>query len=232
MQMTNDNAAEDIGKHRTPPETSLPPGELLLLREMIHRINDELTSMIGMVSLAAARSTSFRTKLALTAVVERLNDQARLTRVLQMPADNRLIDATEFLRALCQTISRAKLESGGIELVLVEHPIRLTSWQCWRLGMIVSELITNSYRHAFGNGRGTIRVELKKRGAHAECRVSDDGCSSGIVRSGHGHDIVRRLADALDGEIDLHFGQDGAVAVLSFPIGSRMRDGPVIIPIV
>jgi two-component sensor histidine kinase len=231
LQMAIDNASEGTGEHHARAEqgkASLRPGELLLLREMTHRINNELTSMIGMVSVAAARSTSSATKLALVKVIERLNDQARLYRVLQMPAETRFVDATEFLRALCQAISRAKLQTSGIELVLVEHPIRLTSRQCWRLGMIISELITNSYRHAFGDGRGTIRVELKKCGTYAECRVSDDGCSSDIVRSGHGHDIIRQLASTLDGEIDLRFGQDGAVAVLSFPIASRMRDGPVI----
>src|ERR1700748_1030750 len=104
MRFANDRGPEGAGEHRAPADP-LRPGELLLLREMTHRINNELTSMIGMVSLASARSTSSRTKHALGEVIERLNDQARLYRVLQMPDENRLVDATEYLRALCQTIS-------------------------------------------------------------------------------------------------------------------------------
>jgi two-component sensor histidine kinase len=111
--------------------------DLLLLREMTHRIDNKLTSIIGFVSLVAARSTNCGVRLALAEVVEHLHVHARLHSVLQMPTENRLIDATAYLRVLCQAISRARLESSGIELVLVEHPVRLSSLQCWRLGMIV-----------------------------------------------------------------------------------------------
>jgi two-component sensor histidine kinase len=199
--------------------------ELLLLREMTHRINNELTSVIGFISGVAARSTNRGAKLALGEVVEQLHDCARLHRFLQMPTENRLINATTYLRGLCRAVSRAKLQSRRIELVLIEHPIQLSSLQCWRLGMIVSELITNSYRHAFGESGGTIRVELKRCGSHVECRVEDDGACSDSVRAGHGLGIVRQLARMLDGEIYLSFGQDGAAALVSFPVLKQVQHG-------
>jgi two-component sensor histidine kinase len=204
---------------------AVSPAELLLLREMTHRIKNELTSTICYISLLAARSPHRVAKLALAEVIKHLEDHARLYQELQMPAHNRLVNATTYLRALCQTIARAKLEKRRVELVLVEHQIQLHSLQCWRLGMIISELITNSYRHAFGDDGGTICVELKRRGNIAECRVTDDGSSSDIVRSGHGLSIVRQLAGTLGGNIDLQFGQDGAVAVLSFPMPMQTLDG-------
>lgn len=224
MQITS--GLEGTDKYSPPTmgqELGVSPAELLLLREMTHRINNEWTSIIGFVSRVAVHSTNCGVKLALGEVVERMHDHACLHRILRMPVENRLIDATAYLQTLCQAVSRAKLESSGIELVLVEHPIRLSSLQCWRLAMIITELITNSYRHAFGESGGTVRVELKKRGSYAECRVTDDGGASDIVRSGHGLNIVRGLASTLDGEIDLQFGQDGAVAVVSFPILKQVK---------
>jgi two-component sensor histidine kinase len=206
----------------TQSSIAVSPAELLLLREMTHRIKNELTSTICHISLLAARSPHRVAKLALAEVIEHLEDHARLYQELQMPAHNRLVNATTYLRALCQTIARAKLEKRIVELVLIEHQIQLHSLQYWRL---ISELITNSYRHAFGDDGGTICVELKRRGNIAECRVTDDGSSSDIVRSGHGLSIVRQLAGALGGSIDLQFGQDGAVALLSFPMPTRTLDG-------
>jgi two-component sensor histidine kinase len=194
--------------------------EFLLLREITHRINNELTSTISLISLTAARSDNRDVKAALTGVIEHLYDHARIYRALQMPTADRWIDATGYLRELCQSISRAKLQHNGIELLLVEHPIRLSSVQCWRLGMIVSEFITNSCKHAFTEKGGSIRIELKMRGTDAECRVTDDGSSSEIVRSGHGLKIVRQLALALNGDIDLRFGEEGAIAIMSFPIAN------------
>jgi two-component sensor histidine kinase len=228
MQIESENAPEQIPSHSattTGDARRINPSELLLLSEITHRINNELTSMIGFASLVSARSTNCCTKLALTEVIEQLREYARLHRVLLMPTENRLVDATAYLRMLCQAISRAKLKSSKTQLVFVEHPIRLYSLQCWRLGMIVSELITNSHRHAFGESGGTIYVELKRRGSRAECRVADNGGSSDIVRPGHGLQIVHQLADVLDGEFDLRFGENGTVALISFPVLKQVHDG-------
>ena len=67
--------------------------------------------------------------------------------------------------------------------------------QCWRLGMVVSELITNASRHAFGDGGGAIRIELLNHGASVECRVADNGSASTIVRPGRGLKIIQLLAE-------------------------------------
>ncbi|WP_375787005.1 sensor histidine kinase [Bradyrhizobium sp. Pha-3] len=222
MQIASAAGLEEACDHGPTRKSGAEPlAESLLLREMSHRIKNELMSTIGYVSTLAARSTNCGAKLALVEVIEHLYSHARVYEALQMPTESRLINATAYLRTLCRTISRAKLENNQIELVLIEHPLQLSSLQCWRLGMIVSELITNSYRHAFGDEGGTIRVELKRCGHLAECRVTDDGSSSDIVRSGHGLNIVRQLARTLDGEIDLRFGYDGAVALVTFPLPTQ-----------
>lgn len=199
-------------------------GELLLLREMAHRINNELTSTIGIVTCTALRSTNREVKIALSEVIEHLHDHARVYRALQMPTTDRWIDAAAYLRELCQSISRARLRHNGIELVLIENPLQLSSSQCWRLGLIVSELITNASRHAFTGGGGTVRIELKRIASRAECRVTDNGSAPERVRPGQGLGIIRELTSGLHGEIEQRFGPDGAVAIVSFPIAEPIRD--------
>jgi len=228
MQIESESGPQEIRSYsltNTGDTRGANPTELLLLREITHRVNNELMSMIGFASLVATRSTNCSAKTALAEVIKQLHEHARLHRVLQMPSENRLIDGTAYLRTLCQAISHAKLKNSKIELVLVEHPIRLYSLRCWRLGMIVSELITNSHRHAFDESGGTIQVELKRRGCGAECRVTDNGGSSGVVQSGNGLQIVRQLADMLGGEFDFRFDENGAVALVSFPVPEQVHDG-------
>jgi two-component sensor histidine kinase len=200
-------------------------GEFLLLREMAHRINNELTSTIGIIACTAETSNNHEVKGALADVIEHLYDHARVYRALQMPTANRRSDAAAYLRELCQSISRAKLRHKGIELLLVEHPLELSSARCWGLGLIVSELITNASRHAFAGGAGTIRVELRKRGASVECRVTDDGSGPENVLPGQGIGIIRQLARGLNGRINQRFGAKGAVAIVSFPVEETARDG-------
>jgi len=149
------------------PSPRLQPGlglgceTRLLLREFTHRVNNDFTSAISVVSLAAARSRSDEVKAALSAVQDRLLSYASVHRALQMPEHSTLVEAASYLRQLCRAISCSKLECRGIRLVLAVQQLRMDSDACWRLGMIVSELVTNAARHAFGEGGGEIRVELK-----------------------------------------------------------------------
>jgi two-component sensor histidine kinase len=191
--------------------------EQLLVREMAHRINNEFASAISLVSLTAARTNNEEVKRALAGVVDHLHSYARVHRALQMPLKIESVSASEYMRALCQSISQSKLVYRGIELVYEESPVELNSERCWKLGMIVSELVTNAARHAFGEGGGTIRVELSAIGAFIECRVTDDGAVRGHIQPGQGTKIIEALARGLDGEIIQRFGPNGTTSTLVFP---------------
>ena len=197
------------------------PEEWLLFREYTHRINNELTSAISAISVAAMRSASEEVRAALTAVIERLENYARVDRALRMPERATSIDAATYLRYLCLAISRSKLDFKGIELVLVERPLMINSERCWRLGLIVSELITNAARHAFPGRGGAIVVELLPSRSLVECRVTDNGTANANIGSGHGLEIVEALAKGLSGEIRQHFGPAGSRSTLSFPYAPR-----------
>jgi two-component sensor histidine kinase len=195
--------------------------ERLLLRELAHRISNEFASAISVISLAAARSANDEVKIALAAAQDRLQNYAQVHQALLMPAHGTLVDASAYLHRVCQAISRSRLDVKGIELVLVECPVRMNSDCCWRLGMIVSELITNAVRHAFHEGGGVIRVELRSSQSFVECRVTDNGTAAANIRPGHGLEIVEALAKGLNGKIDQQFGPQGATTAVIFPVGSE-----------
>jgi two-component sensor histidine kinase len=199
--------------------------ERLLLRELTHRVKNEFAAAIAIVSLAASRSSNDEVKVTLAAVEQRLHNHAQVHRYLEMPSHHTQMDASEHLQRLCQSISRSVLDSRGIELLLVERPLHMDSERCWRMGMIISELITNSARHAFGNNGGKIRVDLLPNSVFAKCRVADNGRAPAKVRPGGGFTIVEALVSSLDGTIERHFGPQGAVSVLTFPIFPTARMG-------
>ena len=193
-------------------------GEYLLLRELMHRMNNELAATIGFASLSAARSDNDDVKVALAGVIQQVTDSARVYRALQVPVDDGWMDAAAYLRELCQSISRAKLQHRGIELVFIECPLQLNASRCWRLGMIVSELIGNASRHAFRDGGGKIQIELIDRESSVECIVTDDGSGSENIRPGQGMKIIRSLVVDLRGTIDHRSGTMGTSVRLSFPL--------------
>src|SRR5258705_4702517 len=174
----------------------------MLLREFSLRTNNEFASAIGVISIAAASSANNEAKVALAAVQDRLQNYALVHHALQMPEDVSCIDAAAYLRQLCWAISRSKLERKGIELRFVERTFRMNSERCWRLGLIVSELITNAERHAFRNGGGPIRAELLPSLSFVECRLTDNGTAGANARPGHGPKILESLAKSPGGPVD------------------------------
>jgi two-component sensor histidine kinase len=210
-------------KERSVMTISIPSisNERLLLREITHRINNEFASAIQVVSFTAARSPDQNVKAALAGVMEQLRNFARVHHALQMPASDDCIDARAYLRALCDSIGRSKLQSRNMELVLLESPFQMSSERCWMMGMIVAELITNAVRHAFDGQGGTIEVECRRSGAFVECRVSDNGsASSADVRPGSGLKIIWALAQGLGASFKFNFGEHGSQAVLIIPVES------------
>lgn len=187
------------------------------MRELSHRINNEFTSAINDISVAAARSGSSDVKAALDDVGERLHYYADVHRTLQMPEHHTYIDAALYLRRLCLSISQSKLKSNNIKLVLVAHPLTMLSDRCWRLGMIVYELVTNSARHAFNGTDGEVWVEVWPEGNFVECRVSDNGAAPQQIQPGRGLHIIRELAKRLDGRLEQRFGPQGSSSILVFP---------------
>jgi len=197
---------------------SLPvPEEPLLLDELNHRIVNEFASLIAIVSRAAGASGSEEVKRALRGVAQLLHHYAQVHRALRPPDRETLVNAEGYLSELCRSISRSKLDHLNIDLVLAASPLLLESGRCWRLGMIVSELITNAARHAFAGGPGRIRVELSHAGEIVRCTVRDDGSAPAQVRPGRGLRIVEELTKGLNGRFERKFEPAGTAAIVSFP---------------
>ena len=99
--------------------------ERVLLQELNHRINNEFASAISALSLAAANCANGDLKVALISVAELLHHYADVHHALQMPEHDIPIDAAAYLRHLCLSISRSKLDYRKIKLVLAACPLWL-----------------------------------------------------------------------------------------------------------
>lgn len=191
--------------------------EHALLRELSHRINNEYASVISAASLAAATATCDEAKVALNSITELLHQYADVHHALQMPEHIGPVDAAAYLRQLCLSTSRSKLKNGRIRLVLAVNPFWLESDRCWRMGMILHELITNAAKHAFSDGNGDIRVEAMHTSELVECTVQDNGSAPKNLSRGRGLMIINGLTRALNGRFEQQFGPLGSTSTLVFP---------------
>ncbi len=195
------------------------PDGSLLLRELNHRIKNELTSAIYAVSAKAVRSDSVAVKAALLDVVDILHHCADVHRALHMPDQGRLTDAARYLQQLCFSITKYRLDRLAIRVLFSADDLRLEGERCWKLGLIVSELLTNVARHAqFDDRHPELRVELLLAGNVVKCAVSDNGSAPEPIRRGRGLTIVGELASSLGGRIHTSCAAEGYSFLLTFPL--------------
>jgi two-component sensor histidine kinase len=209
----------DLGKETSEVE------DHVLVKEMSHRIKNEYACVINTIWLRAHKSQSGEVRTALSDVATLLMQMSDVHRALTCPSSQQPIEVCAYLQRLCGAVSAARLKDRNIKLLLVEsEPQFLLAESCWKLGLAVSELITNSCRHAFGPVGGVIRIELSKEGPMVTCCVCDNGRNQGKRPAGQGLKLMQSLVESVGGTFDFGFGERGAIAFISVP-GSEALDG-------
>jgi two-component sensor histidine kinase len=195
------------------------PDGSLLLRELNHRIKNELTSVICVVLAKAMQSDSMTVKAALLDVVDLLHQCADVHRAQHIPDQGRLTDAARYLQQLCVSVTKYRLDRLAIRVSFSADELRLEGQRCWKLGLIVSELLTNVARHAeFGGRQAELRVELMLAGTVVRCKVSDNGSAPESIRRGQGLTIIGELAGSLGSRVHTSCTAEGTSFLLAFPL--------------
>jgi two-component sensor histidine kinase len=133
------------------------------------------------------------------------------------------IGAVDYIRRLANDLMAAyALRAGNVDLKLDVADVSLTPDTAFPCGLIINELVSNSLKHAFPEGRsGTICIGLQRDGDALELTVADDGkgLPEGIDASSGGSlglRLVRNLAGQLGGALQVESGP-GTRFTVRFP---------------
>jgi two-component sensor histidine kinase len=187
------------------------------VEEISHRVINEYAEAIAVLSLAAVSEIDPRSKEALRSAAVRLRAFAEAHRALRIPIARDPISVPIYIAQVCASITEAKLVERGIGLTIRSDEISLEPSRCWRLGLIVSELVTNAARHGLLGKPGNICVEIAKNSGWVCCNVSDNGHGMNNAEPGRGHGIVQAIVAELGGMIEWHSAPIGCLVQLEFP---------------
>jgi two-component sensor histidine kinase len=194
---------------------------LYLVEEITHRVANEYADAIAALFLAATSMDDPGAQTALAAVATRLGARAEAHRALRAPATEGLMELGSYVGQVCASLSNAGLAERGVSLLVEADDLWLDAERCWRVALIVAELINNSARHGFSGGPGAIRIGIIERAERIVCWVRDNGCGSVDRQPSRGHRVVEGLATELGGSVDWSFTQVGCNVRLEFPVSKR-----------
>ncbi|MCQ8186302.1 sensor histidine kinase [Parvularcula maris] len=179
-------------------EARLASSRQTFLSEMHHRFANNLQVIISLLQLDVRRRPGQKGGLREEALVK-VKAMGLVHDALRSGGGDAEVRSEEFLGELLQLL-RAALGRPGVTLEGRIASGRLDPDAAVPLGLLVSELVTNAYKHAFGPEGGTICVVLSEDG---RLTVSDNGHgmnAAGEDRprgSGQGLQLTTELADQI-----------------------------------
>jgi len=168
----------------------------IIVKEVHHRVKNNLNTICSFLNLQSSKSTNPETHEALSEACGRVRSMGILYERLSFSEYDGKMRVNEYFPALIRNITEAfRLgEEIVIESVFDESEIKTKTM--FSLGIIVTELVSNSIKYAFPdkkNGKITIRINSDNEVFHL--LVSDDGC--GIDETNNVSGLGMRLVEML-----------------------------------
>jgi two-component sensor histidine kinase len=178
--------------------------------EYNHRMKNSTQMMLGVLAMVGRGTTNQEVRSALDAVASKLKAIAQIQSILQRAGHVPSLRCDDLLRELCRSIQAASPHKFALALDI--DPMELPSSTAVPLGLILTELLTNSIKHGLGPHHGCVRVSLKTLGETVELRVEDNGPGiqpSTTARCQCGLTLVRHLSSQLHGQFHMIPGPGG-----------------------
>jgi chemotaxis protein methyltransferase CheR len=206
-------AFEDITERRTAERAlkSLLEQKDMLLAEMSHRIANSLQIIASILLMKARSAESDETRQHLEDAHRRVMSVASVQQHLQAVGQAEQVEVGRYLSKLCEALAASIIgDNRRITVDVVADAGMTTSSRAVSLGLIVTELLINSLKHAFPDDHEEGRVIVGYE-AHEEdwkLSVSDNGAGMptqkpGSRKSGLGTSLINALAQQIDAQVEI-----------------------------
>jgi two-component sensor histidine kinase len=178
----------------------------VLLQEVQHRIANSLQIIASVLMQSARKVQSEEARGYLTDAHHRVMSIAAVQRQL---AETQLgeVALQPYLVQLCDSLAASMIhDPSRLSIKVAVDNSKVAAHASVALGLIVTELVINTLKHAFPAGRdGTITVDYHSSGSDWSLSVTDDGVGmptgENVAKAGLGTGIVEALARQLTGDI-------------------------------
>lgn len=191
-----------------------------LLKEIHHRVKNNLETISSLLALQTAQIDNAELQDIMVESQNRVQSMGMIHQNLYQGENLAAIEMKNYFVNLGSYIIDSFDATDRISLDVRMDLLELDVDRAIPIGLIVNELITNSLKYAFPDGRkGVILISLKEDKEHLYLRVADDGKGIGknkpVEGTGFGTQLVELLTKQLDGKMTLST-QEGTEVYFEF----------------
>ena len=147
----------------------------MLLRELQHRVKNNLQMITALIRLEARNLPEHATIERFDRLAGRVNSLALLYRSLSEDTSGETVDLGVYLSQIASAVMQAHAVEGiRLDLKVDTWPVSVNV--AMPAGLVVNELLTNALKHAFvGRDGGTITLHSLVDGTGCRVIIADDG---------------------------------------------------------
>lgn len=190
----------------------------VLMREVHHRVQNSLQLVSAFLALQARATENEEVIAHLVEAQSRLSAVALVHRRLYRDDQLATIDLARYLEELSGDVKASLGEGWAARMRIDLAPILVPTDRAISLGLILTELVINATKYAYGGLPGVIAITLEQHRAALRLTVADEGRGKSGEGTGFGSRMMASLIAALDGTIDYRDNRPGLRAVVSAPI--------------
>ncbi|MEX2456222.1 MAG: sensor histidine kinase, partial [Balneolaceae bacterium] len=190
------------------------------LAEIHHRVKNNLAVVSGMMLLQAFDTENESLQAKLYDSVSRIKTMAIVHELLYQSDSFSQLEFSETLRRLVENVSETLETKAKVKLEINCDLVKLNINQAIPASLIVNEVLTNAYKHAFKDkNRGKIEFNLIEENEKIDITIKDNGVGfteDTNQKNSLGLHLIQVLNDQIEGTYTYEKGDKGTIFTLSF----------------
>lgn len=136
----------------------------LILKEVHHRIKNDLEIIKSLLSLQARRLKQPEIKKILNELKNRIDIMSIVYNQLYIDGDFKKLNLKEYLKEVVENLNYILASKARLKLKIDINIMEVSSRVAFSIGIILNELITNAYKYAFTDVKqGLIEINIKSK---------------------------------------------------------------------
>ncbi|MES2763280.1 MAG: histidine kinase dimerization/phosphoacceptor domain -containing protein [Bacteroidota bacterium] len=194
--------------------------QTVLLQEVNHRVKNNLAIVGSLLNMQSEKSSDDYHKQLFMECRNRIDSIAAVHELIYKAKSYAELNFKEYLNQLVDHISESYKSIEHVKIIKGITDVHINIAAAIPLGLIVNELITNAYKHAFSNKtEGQIEVILLENNNQVFLTIKDNGegfDKNVIPKNSIGMDILAGLIEQINGNYTLNSDKKGTIFKISF----------------
>lgn len=177
----------------------------LLLKEVHHRVKNNLNLMASILGLQARRQDNMDVKKALSDSQRRIYSMATLHEVLYKNSNDEEHNLKKYIDKLVNNIVAYASSGEKVEITTDIDDIKLTLNSMIHFGIMLNEMVTNSIKHSSDKNNIKIDIIFKKNPNSYFFQYCDNSKDIQFpkLRNGFGHNLIDLTVEQFNGKMEI-----------------------------